>query len=178
MLPTDKQVKFLTTEEVKKFFDNVTDNNFKNFLYFVYFTGCRRNEALYITWKDIDLKKATVIFRKTKGHDYRIVPLPEPLVKILRKMKEIRTIKIRLWNYAPSTLTHKVMEISKKIGINVTIHKLRHSYATHLLEKGIPLTTIQDLLGHKDISTTRIYAKTLDKSKKEACEILKDIFKC
>ena len=103
--------------------------------------------------------------------------------KIYNKNKKnkliIGSIKIRIkpFNFTSSTISHKVKDLSNETGIKFTIHSLRHSYATHLLERGVNITTIQELLGHKDITTTRIYAKTLDKSKKETSNIISNIFK-
>ena len=178
MLKIDKQIKFLTTKEVETFFDNVTDKDFKKYLYFVYFTGCRRKEALNVSWNDIDLENATVTFRETKGHDFKIVPIPDPLLEILKEMSKnkIKNINNRVFNYTPDAVTHRTKHIADKIKIPVTIHKLRHSYATHLLEKGVAIDTIQDLLGHSNIATTRIYAKTLDETKREASKIISNIF--
>ena len=175
-LKVDRQVKFLTTKQIKEYLDNVKDENFKRFLLFVYYTGCRKKEAMNVMWTDINLDDGYIIFRETKVHDFRIVPIPEPLYKILKEMKPTKKVSKEVFKYTSYAISHRVRRLSKKLGIPVTTHKLRHSYATHLLQKGVAIDTIQDLLGHKEISTTRIYAKTLNENKLKASKIISGIF--
>ena len=121
----------------------------------------------------IDSKRHLLIIKNAKGRKDRIAPIPEKLIVLLRDY--YKKFKPQLWlfegqkkgeQYSATSLQQVLKGSLKKCGINkpVTLHWLRHSYATHLLESGTDLRYIQELLGHKSSKTTEIYTHVTDKS--------------
>jgi integrase len=123
-------------------------------------TGARRSEVLGLTWQAIDLnnRQCRVI---GKGKRERIVPLMQPLIEILEPIKKDMG-RVFTQEHA-DTYTHKFKKIAIACGITGNhLHDLRHTAATFMLKNGIPLSVVQKILGHSQISTTQIYATVLD----------------
>ena len=138
--------------------------------------GAQRSEVINLKPADVDSKRGLLIIRNAKGRKDRVVPLPEKLVELLREYYKYYKPKVWLFEgqkpgnqYSPTSL-HEVLKTAlgkTKITKNVTLHWLRHSYATHLLESGTDLRYIQELLGHKSSKTTEIYTHVTDNSIKK-----------
>lgn len=141
-------------------------------LEFLYSTGCRISEALGLELRALDLERNVARVRG-KGDKERFVPLGEPAVAALRAYLERGRPALVRGRSHPSAVFlgargrplgrtgffRRLREHALRAGITrpVSPHKLRHSFATHLLEGGADLRTVQTLLGHADISTTEIY---------------------
>jgi integrase/recombinase XerD len=135
----------------------------------IYALGLRLGEGLGLTTSDIDGQRLIVWVRDGKGAKDRGVPLPRPLLARLRRYwKEERPrvssplLFVSGAGASPvedSTLQKTFKAARQEIGLlkPATIHTLRHSYATHLLEAGVTLPTIQRVLGHKALRTTEVY---------------------
>ncbi|MFT3768444.1 MAG: tyrosine-type recombinase/integrase [Minicystis sp.] len=135
----------------------------------IYALGLRLNEGLGLETGHIDGPRLTVWVRDGKGAKDRGVPLPRPLLARLRaywKIERPRSATSYLFvptdGKAPlhdSTLqkTFTAARADARITKDASIHTLRHSYATHLLEAGVSLRTIQHVLGHKSMRTTEVY---------------------
>ena len=151
--------KYLTKEEVKMLLEDINNKDFNNLVRFYLYTGCRRNEALRLKWGDVDLKRKRIIFRVTKGSKSRTVPINQNLLAMLKR-KSRENKEDLLFNYRPDYVTHKLKKHLRKIGVNsrISVHSLRHTFASHLVMSGIDLYTVQKLLGHSDISVTSIYS--------------------
>lgn len=132
----------------------------------IYACGLRRSELLNLKPIDIDSKRGLLIIRQAKGMKDRVAPISAKVINMLRTY--YKSHKPSLWlfegqnageQYSETSLA-KVLKMSckkAKITKSVTLHWLRHSYATHLLESGTDLRYIQELLGHKSSKTTEIY---------------------
>ncbi len=114
----------------------------------------------------VDSGRGLLIIRNAKGRKDRVVPISEKLITMLRGY--YRSYKPQFWlfegrqagsKYTESSIAKVLKNASSRAGIRkpVTLHWLRHSYATHLLESGTDLRYIQELLGHKSSKTTEIY---------------------
>lgn len=164
----------LTKEEVRKVLNLIRVLRHKACLTLIYTCGLRLHEATSIAPADIDSKRMVVHIKDGKGRKDRIVPLPTATLHILREhYKTHRNEKFIFpapgrggYHEAESTRPlpdSSIQTVLKKAlrqaGIikNVSVHNLRHSYATHLLEAGIDIRIIQKYLGHKSISATMIY---------------------
>ncbi len=135
----------------------------------IYALGLRLNEGLSLETGHIDAERLTVWVRNGKGAKDRGVPLPRPLLARLRKYwKTERPASDTPYLFVTagataalhdSTLQKTFIAARADAGLSkqASIHTLRHSYATHLLEAGISLRTIQHVLGHRSLRTTEIY---------------------
>jgi integrase/recombinase XerD len=162
----------LSLDEVAKMID-LTDNlKHKTMLSIIYSGGLRRSELLNLKIKDVDSKRMLIQIRQSKGKKDRIVPLSEYVLDLLREYYKKYQPKEYLFEgqvggkYSETSLEaiFKKAKDLAKIKKKVSLHTLRHSYATHLLEGGTNLRYIQELLGHKSPKTTQIYTHVTNDS--------------
>ena len=139
----------------------------------IYACGLRLSEGIQLKVNDIDGKKRQVWVRNGKGGKDRRIPLPERLRELLRAYwllyrphVYIFPNKEGLGPLSTATLQKAFKIVLHQSGIRkeASIHTLRHSFATNLMERGVGLRVIQELLGHKNPQTTAIYTHLTDKS--------------
>lgn len=164
----------LTREEVRSVLNRVRVFRHRACLTLIYSCGLRLHEATNISPADIDSKRMAVHIKTGKGRKDRIVPLPQATLLILREHYKRHRNKFYLFpapgrggigeaqskKPLPGSSVQTVLKKAlRQTGIikNVSVHNLRHSYATHLLEAGIDIRIIQKYLGHDSISSTMIY---------------------
>jgi integrase/recombinase XerD len=156
----------LSKQEVKAILSVPTNLKHRTILSLVYACGLRRSEVLNLTPTDVDSKRGFLIIRQTKGNKDRLVPISEKTINMLRDYYIAYKPKIWLFEGHPKGTQYSETSLSKvlkkcclvaKISKPVSMHWLRHSYATHLLESGTDLRFIQELLGHQSSKTTEIY---------------------
>lgn len=167
---------FLSVREIEMLFGLISENDSfelrdKTIFELLYSCGLRISEAVELTMSDLDFENSFIRV-KGKGGKERIVPVGAEAVRLLKKyLKESRPdiLGERPSDYVfiskkGSMLNRKsVWRLLKgyvdrtEITKNITPHTLRHSFATHLIENGADLRSVQELLGHMDISTTQIY---------------------
>lgn len=163
----------LSKEEVKAILAAPTNLKHKMMLSLIYACGLRRSELLNLTLKDILSNRNILFIRQSKGKKDRIVPIGDKLIENLRAYYLL--FKPKIWLFEGQTSGEKYaarsLELVLKKSIQlakitkpVTLHWLRHSYATHLLESGTDLRFIQELLGHNSSRTTEIYTHVSQKS--------------
>lgn len=163
----------LSKEEVKSILDASTNVKHRAMLSLIYACGLRRSELLNLTFSSIHADRNLLIIKQSKGKKDRVVPLSAKLLEELRTYYRIYRPKAWLFEgqklgeqYSEASL-QKVLKLAverAKIKKPVTLHWLRHSYATHLLESGTDLRFIQELLGHTSSRTTEIYTHVSNKS--------------
>ena len=162
----------LSKEEIKAILDTPYNLKHRAMLAMIYSCGLRRGELLSLTKFDVDSKRMVVIIRMAKGKKDRIVPLSPKILNLLRDYYKSYTPKEFLFEgqgggkYSEKSLENVLKQSLFKARNKkpVTLHWLRHSYATHLLESGTDLRYIQDLLGHKSSKTTEIYTHVSTKN--------------
>ena len=156
----------LSKEEIKQILEAPRSLKHRTMLSLIYSCGLRRSELLNLKPSDIDASRMLIIIRQAKGKKDRIVPLSPKILAMLREYYQAYKPKTFLFEgqeagkaYSERSLQLVMKDALSKAGINkpVTLHSLRHSYATHLLEAGTDLRYIQVLLGHKSSKTTEIY---------------------
>lgn len=163
----------LSKEEIKLILNAHSNIKHKTMLSLIYSCGLRRSELLNLKPADIDSKRGIVIIKQGKGKKDRIAPLSLKILEMLRDYYTICRPKTWLFEgqnlgeqYSEYSLQNVLKQALKKAGIKkqVTLHWLRHSYATHLLETGTDLRYIQELLGHTSSKTTEIYTHVSTKN--------------
>jgi len=170
-IPYPKQPKVLpdvlSTDEVLALFAAIDSIKYKAIIATTYAAGLRISEVCTLRTTDIDSKRMLIHIRSAKGNKDRYVKLSDTLLVLLRQYyKSLRRKGSYLFSgYHPQrsispTAVHNVLRKAvKKVGLSkkVTMHTLRHSFATHLLEEGEDIRVIQVLLGHASIRTTARY---------------------
>lgn len=162
----------LSKVEVKQILEACINIKHKSMLTLIYSCGLRRGELLNLTFKDIDANRKLVIIRGGKGNKDRITPLSDKVLELLRAYYKSYKPKVYLFEgmyggrYDERSLASVLKRALTTTNINkpVTLHWLRHSYATHLLESGTDLRYIQELLGHSSSKTTEIYTHVSTKN--------------
>ncbi|MDD7086850.1 MAG: tyrosine-type recombinase/integrase [Lachnospiraceae bacterium] len=172
---------YATRAEMDRLLSSFTNANPKEILdhallEFIYACGLRVSEAVNLTLNRVNLEEGMVRVLG-KGNKERLVPVPKGSVPVLKRYLEIvRPLFVKkpmaqfFVNSCGRPVTVRYVELlvrekCEEAGIDkhLTPHKLRHSYATHLLQGGADLRSIQELLGHADIGTTEIYTHVADK---------------
>lgn len=165
---------FIAEEDLKKLvnapmkYKSETSLQDKVILEMLIFTGVRRSELLSLNWEDVDFKNNTLTVKKGKGNKERIIPLLSPLDEDLWNYLQTRlplknnaifisSTGNRLSITGLQTLFRKYIKLSGLEGKGYTIHKCRHSFATLLIQNGADLLSVQKLLGHEDLNTTKVY---------------------
>jgi integrase/recombinase XerD len=163
----------LSKEEVKAIIDSQTNLKHRTMLSLIYACGLRRSELLNLNPCDIDSRRHFLIIKNAKGKKDRVIPISDKIIEMLRTYYTAYKPKTWLFEgqytdtpYSEQSLQSVLKQSIEKAGIKkpVTLHWLRHSYATHLLEAGTDLRYIQELLGHKSSKTTEIYTHVSEKS--------------
>ncbi len=156
----------LNRSELKELFKTPSLLKHRIVLTLAYSAGLRSQEIINLRISDIDFERKTIHIRQSKYKKDRIVPLSDFMAKGLKKYLSIENPDTWLFNgkelngqYSRNGLSWIMREALKKTHIQkqVNFHSLRHSYATHLLEDGINILIIKQLLGHATIATTMIY---------------------
>ena len=155
----------LSLNEVEKLINSIINLKHKTIIMMIYSCGLRRGELQSMKINDIDSDRMIIHIKQAKGKKDRIVPLSSTMLKQLRtyarayKPNELLFTGKSGGKYSGTSLQAILRKALQKAQIikPVTLHTLRHSYATHLLESGVNLRYIQDVLGHSSPKTTQIY---------------------
>ena len=163
----------LNKDEIAKILAVTRNLKHRAMLSLIYGCGLRRGELLSLKPENIDSVRLLLIIKMAKGNKDRMVPLSQKLLDLLRNY--YREYRPKVWLFEGIIKGNKYderslqMVLKKSISLagikkNVTLHWLRHSYATHLHESGVDIHLIQLLLGHKSTRTTEIYTHVSQKS--------------
>jgi integrase len=183
------QRKAATEEEERIIFQNAEDYPM---LFIALMTGMRKGEILALTWEDVDFDKNLIHVTKSIAHDVntpivkqpkteagiRVVPLLDPLKELLLKMRGKAKATEPILSYNGGYYTHRFFQkeferAQKALGITCTMHQIRHSFATIAFEAGLQPKAVQEILGHRQISTTMdIYTDFRQQAINDAASIL------
>jgi len=191
--PREKKLPvILTREEVRRILNKVRLEPYRVCLKTIYSCGLRLGEGTRLQVADMDSARMVVHIHHGKGGKDRYVPLPQSTLQLLRK--HWKTHRNPVWLFPAAGRGNNRMPIAEEptprsnvqtafkralraCGIHkrASVHTLRHSYATHLLEEGINLRLIQEYLGHNSPTTTAIYTQLTEKTQMRATGILNRI---
>lgn len=156
----------LNRSELKELFSAPALLKQRIVLTLIYSAGLRGQEVINLKISDVDFERKTIHIRQSKYKKDRIVPLSNYMAQGLKKYLSAENPHKWLFNgkepdgrYSMSGLSWVMRENLKKTSIKkeVNLHSLRHTYATHLLEEGVDIVTLKNLLGHAEITTTMVY---------------------
>ena len=188
----------LTRQQVHDLLAHIRLRRYRTPLKLIYCCGLRLSECLGLTIHDIAGRENKLLIRNSKGHKDRVVPLPAAMYEELRRYwafhrhplllfpnvgrgdNDLKSLATRM-RQATCPMPHNSLQrllILARKHLNIpaaSVHSLRHSFATHMLEAGAHLHTIQKLLGHKQITTTMIYLHLTHQSTREALRLMDDL---
>jgi site-specific recombinase XerD len=184
----------LTIEQVHRIIDACRVPRIGVYFWTVYSMGLRLEEGLQLQVGDIDADRMLVHVHRGKGAKDRYVPLPASTLKLLRLYwlthrnprlifpadgRNHKGASTTTRCMPPSTVQKPIKDIvdAMNFGKKISIHTLRHSYATHLLEAGVSLKVIQKYLGHSSLQTTMIYLHLTETAEADARQVIEDLFR-
>jgi site-specific recombinase XerD len=174
----------LSVEEVRQVLALIRNEVYRTALRLIYSLGLRLNEGVHLRRADVDLERRQVRVRNGKGGKDRYVPLPEATRLLLGGF--VRQSEPEQWLF-PGRVAGRPIDasnlqrafrsamVASGITKHASVHTLRHSYATHLLESGVDVRTIQELLGHESLTTTMIYTHLTQRTQNTLCQVLDQI---
>ena len=176
----NKRLRYLSEDEAQRLINNC-DNHLKPIVITALNTGMRKGEILHLTWDRVDLKNRIILLDITKNGERREIPINNILYNVLFGI--VRSLKTDYVFYNPATLK-SYYEIKKSFTtalrkshiIDFHFHDLRHTFASWLVMGGIDLTTVKDLLGHKDITMTLRYSHLAASHISNAVKVLEKNF--
>lgn len=168
-----KDPNIISKEEIKQILYAPRNLKHRAMLSLIYACGLRRSELLNLKPQHVDSKRNLLIIKQSKGRRDRVVPLSLKIIELLREYYKAYRPKVWLFEgqvagkkYTATSLQNVLKQALKRSNVKrpVTLHWLRHSFATHLLEAGTDLRYIQEILGHKSSKTTEIYTHVSNKN--------------
>jgi len=181
----DQRVRFLSPNERTRFMAALEDqpDYFQVMVRLALLSGMRRGELLQLTWPNVDLrrKEITVRAHTAKGARTRVIPLPSPAVEMLRGWRDDQSVTdLDRHVFLNPDTGHPFRGVKRRWADLVRdakvqdfrFHDCRHDYASRLVEAGIDLYRVKELLGHSSIELTQRYAHLSDEAKRAAVEVL------
>ena len=188
-----KVIGYLTIEEANKLLDHIKTKDTvvdkRNYMIVNLFlnTGMRLDELFKLNIRNINFSNKSLVV-SGKGNKEREIPLNDRCLESIKEYLKIRAnfikdnvdeealfISERYRRLSKSSIQKQITQYGKETGLDVHVHKLRHTAGTIMIQNGVKLEIIQEILGHSDISTTLIYAKVNDKQRRTGVNVLGDL---
>lgn len=172
------KIRYLTKEEQDRLFCVLKQNKYnhiKPIIIFALYTGMRIGEILSLKWEQIDLKDNYINILKSKSGKERKIPIAEKLKEEIEEIeKKSEYVFVNSETQKPyTTIKHSFLSLMNQAKIeNFTFHSFRHTVATRLVESGVDLLIVQEIMGHSNIQTTMRYAHPVPERKKQAIGLL------
>jgi integrase len=174
-LEEGEKIRYLKTKEIQDLFDVIDDREFADFCELSAYTGLRSGEILRLTFQDVDNPEGFLrIDSKQKNRSESRIPINKHARSIIGRCISRRKGESTLFRFKTvSWVSQKFRIYADKAGLNnCRFHDLRHTFGSHLAIKGKDLLTIKELMRHKSIASTMIYAKLSPEYLKDASEDL------
>ena len=170
---------YLTIEEIKKMaIVECRTAAVKDVFLFSCLTGLRKSDIEKMTWSEIEQQGefARIVFKQKKTGGQEYLDISPQAARYLTERGPSNSLVFPNFRYNWQTNTDlKMWALKAGIQKDITFHSARHTFAVMMLDLGAEIYTVSKLLGHKDLKTTQIYAKVLDKKKQEAVSLIPDI---
>jgi len=171
----NKRLRFLTLEECQRLIE-CCQEHLKPIVTIALHTGMRRGEVLSLKWEQVDLKHGFILLDISKNGERREIPINTTLEYLFKEIPHIAGSAYVFAGKNGNPLTdikHSFHTALKDAGIlDFRFHDLRHTFASHLVMAGIDLTSVKELLGHKDITMTLRYSHLAPGHKRKAVQVL------
>jgi len=174
----NKIERWITFEEEKHLLD-ASSAWLREIITFALNTGMRRDEILSLRWSEVDLFRRTATILKTKNKEKRTAPLNQTVLELLKTRNKVRSISGFVFPSKASTKMdghhlHRAFVSARETAnlADVRFHDLRHTFATRLVQSGVDLYVVKELLGHKTITMTMRYAHHYPESLRHGVEVL------
>ena len=169
------RIKYLSKEEIERFFLHIKSPRDKALFALIYLYGLRVSEVALLKLEDIDFKRKRIFIHRLKGGIGGERPLFKTVERLLRRYFRARLktgdalFTGRQGNLKRQRIQQLFKEYAKEAGLDLrySVHSLRHSIATHLLDAGEGIEFVRDHLGHRSIQNTMIYAQITDNRREE-----------
>ncbi|MBD3181882.1 tyrosine-type recombinase/integrase [Candidatus Poribacteria bacterium] len=182
MKVTKNLPRFLNQEEIQRLIEAAEGSYIHPLIVTALHTGMRKGELFNLKWMDIDFDRRTVTIQSksdwhTKNYKSRMIQLTPVLYNILREHRERSGLSEYVFTYCGKKLKSNIKRtwsgVLGKAGLErVTLHTLRHTFASHLVMAGVALREVQELMGHQSYETTLLYAHVAEEhSKKKVLQL-------
>jgi len=174
----NKSERWITKSEEHTLLD-ASQQWLREIIIFALNTGMRQNEILSLKWSEVDLSRRTVTVLETKNKEKRTIPINQTVFDLLRQKSRVKSISGYLFVSEAATKIdarnllrayYSARKTAKLEGVR--FHDLRHTFATRLVQRGVDLYTVKELMGHKTITMTMRYAHHNPESLRHGVEVL------
>lgn len=168
-LSTPERVpRYLQPHEFAQLFKAIPDPDVAVLFKWYLHLGCRRAELVALKWEDVLEDVGLVVIQQSKSGKPRVLPIPPGLAHIITGMSRRSEWVFPRWR-SPNTITHLFEKYATDAGlVGVRLHDLRHTTASYLVQAGVPIKTVQEILGHARVTTTEIYTHLSPEHLREA----------
>jgi len=174
---------YFSDSEIKLLLDNTSSNDLKELFLFAINSGLRESELITLTWRQIDFRNKILVLDNsehlTKNKKIWSIPLNITCMQILFERERKKMSKKYVFSYnnekiKQQFISHKIKKIIKKAGLRdeLNFHCLRKTFATRLVQKGVPIYNVSKLLSHSDTRVTQIYAALDVENLRDSVELL------
>jgi integrase len=174
----NERQRWLTVDEERVLLENASPSYLTDVIVFAIHTGCRRGEILSCQWREnVDMKRRTVTAQASKGGTRKVIPMSETLFRMLGRRSKVMDISGRVFPYEMNAVKDAFERAVEKAKLeDLHFHDLRHTFATRLVQSGVDLYAVKNMMGHKSIKTTERYAHHAPGSLRPAVVALDDFY--
>jgi integrase len=174
----NERERWLTVDEERALIESAGPPYLADIIVFAIHTGCRRGEILSCQWREnVDMKRQTVTVQASKGGTRKVIPMSDTLFRMLVERSKVTDISKRVFPYEMNAVKDAFERAVEKAKLgDFHFHDLRHTFATRLVQAGVDLYAVKNMMGHRSIKTTERYAHHAPESLRPAVGMLDDFY--